>query len=135
MFLVTQLDHIRSILQSDADFRHALASETFVTSNEDILERVREYKSTYENHRILTVKDSDQDQQLIIDELKKQIHEFKEEANQRKNQLKEINLFLQSDIDNEEMQFNLIHSFLKSSNNFRLALSNKLSVANNNESI
>ncbi|CAF4124529.1 unnamed protein product [Rotaria sp. Silwood2] len=132
---VTQLDHIRSILQSDADFRHALASETFVTSNEDILERVREYKSTYENHRILTVKDSDQDQQLIIDELKKQIHEFKEEANQRKNQLKEINLFLQSDIDNEEMQFNLIHSFLKSSNNFRLALSNKLSVANNNESI
>ncbi|CAF3560109.1 unnamed protein product [Rotaria sp. Silwood1] len=132
---VTQLDHIRSILQSDAAFRHALASETLVTSNEDILQRVREYKLTYEKHPMLAEKDSNQDQQLIIDELTIQIQELKKEANQRKSQLKEITSFLQSDTDNEEIQFNLIHSFLQSSNNFSLTLSNKLSVENNNESI
>jgi hypothetical protein len=32
----------------------------------------------------------DQDQQLIIDELTKEINELKEEANHRKTQLKEI---------------------------------------------
>ncbi|CAF3710609.1 unnamed protein product [Rotaria sordida] len=132
---VTQLDRIRSILQSDVDFRRALASETLVTSNEDILQRIREYKSVYENHQILTEKYSNENQHLIIDELTKQIHELKEEGNQRKNQLKEISLFLESNTDNEEIQFNLIHSFLQSSNNFCLTLSNKLSVTNNHESI
>ncbi|CAF4127300.1 unnamed protein product, partial [Rotaria sordida] len=132
---VTQLDRIRSILQSDVDFRHALTSETLVTSNEDILQRIREYKSMYENHQILTEKYSNENQQLIIDELTKQIHELKEEGNQRKNQLKEISLFLESNTENEEIQYNLIHSFLQSSNNFCLTLSNKLSVTNNHESI
>ncbi|CAF5162320.1 unnamed protein product, partial [Rotaria sp. Silwood1] len=84
---------------------------------------------------MLAEKDSNQDQQLIIDELTIQIQELKKEANQRKSQLKEITSFLQSDTDNEEIQFNLIHSFLQSSNNFSLTLSNKLSVENNNESI
>ncbi len=64
------------IVKSNTDFQHALSSEISVTSNEDILQCVRDYKSSYEkfndNH-------TEQDQQLIIDELTTQINELKEE--------------------------------------------------------
>jgi len=81
-----------------------------------------------------------------------QINELKQEASHRKNQLKELTNFLESDNDDgmftyliclfnmknsfsEEAQFNLIRSFLESCTSFRLSLSNKLSVIDNNESI
>ncbi len=85
------------MLQSNVDFRHALTSETSATSNEDILQRLREYKSSYDTREVSNEKDLDQDQQLIIDELTKQINELKEEASQRKNQLQEITNSLKSD--------------------------------------
>jgi hypothetical protein len=115
------LDRIRAILQSNNDLQQTLTS---VTSNE---------------------KHFDQDQQLRIDELTKEINELKEEVNVRKNQLKEITKL---DIDDgklndnnqflndknpilDETQFNLIRSSL----DFRHALSNKFSIIDNDESI
>ncbi len=81
-----------------------------------------------------------------------QINELKEEANHRKNQLNELTNFLELDNHDgmfaylicsfnmknsfsEEVQFDLIRSFLQSCTSFRLSLSNKLSVLDNNESI
>jgi len=81
-----------------------------------------------------------------------QINELKEEASHRKAQLKELTNFLDSDNHDgmftylicsfdmkysfsEEVQFDLIRSFLQSCTSFRLSLSNKLSVIDNNESI
>jgi hypothetical protein len=80
------------------------------------------------------------------------MNELKEETSHRKDRLKEIANFLQSDLDDgksndtidslkiknsilEEAQLNLIHSSLQSSAELRLALSNKLSVVDNNEAI
>jgi hypothetical protein len=150
--LVTQLDRIRSMLQSNIDFQHALFAATSVTSTEDVLQRLREYKLNYENLQTSTEKHLDQDQQLIIDELTREINELKQEASHRRNQLKELTNFLESDNHDgmftcliclsdtknsfaEETQFNLIRSFLQSCTSFRLSLSNKLSVIDNNESI
>lgn len=91
------MDRIRHILQVDVDFRHALASETLVTSNDDILQRVREYKSIYENRQSST----DQNPQSIIDEFTKQIQELNEESIHQKQQLKALTLLvLDSNEDN-----------------------------------
>jgi hypothetical protein len=140
------------MLQSNIDFQHALFDETSVTSTEDVLQCLREYKLNYENLKISNEKHLDQDQQLIIDELTREINELKEEASHRKHQLKELTNSLEADNDDgmftylicsfdiknsfsEEAQFNLIRSFLQSCTTFRLTLSNKLSVIDNNESI
>ncbi|CAM4789639.1 unnamed protein product [Rotaria magnacalcarata] len=134
---VTQLDRIRSILQADADFRHELSAETSVTSNEDILRRIREYKSIYENYQPVTNENlnQDQDQQLRINELTRQIDELKEEMNQRKTQLTKITSLLELHTDNEKIILDLIYSSLKSTTDFSHALSNQLSVKNDSISM
>lgn len=85
------MNRIQSILQSNSDFRQSLVTETSATSNEEILERIREYKSAYEN--------------LIKHDLTQQVHELLEEANQRKNQLIKIASLLKSDIDDGKLQY------------------------------
>ncbi|CAM2697740.1 unnamed protein product [Rotaria socialis] len=132
---VTQLNRIRSILQADADFRHELSAETPVTSNEDILRYIREYKSIYENYQPVTNENLNQDQQLRINELTRQVDELKEEMNQRKAQLTKITSLLELDTDNEKIIFDLIYSSLKSTTDFSHALSNQLSVKNDSISM
>ncbi|CAM4853053.1 unnamed protein product [Rotaria socialis] len=132
---VTQLNRIRSILQADADFRHELSAETSVTSNEDILRYIREYKSIYENYQPVTNENLNQDRQLRINELTRQVDELKEEMNQRKAQLTKITSLLELDTDNEKIIFDLIYSSLKSTTDFSHALSNQLSVKNDSISM
>ncbi|CAF1103599.1 unnamed protein product [Adineta steineri] len=133
---VSQLNRIRTILQSNIDFQHAIFSEILVTSTDDALQRLHEYKLLNENNQISIEKDSIPNQQLTIDELTKEIQELKEDINERKIQLKEItNLLKLDNNDNEEIQYNLIYSFLRSLINFHQTLSNKLSVTDNNELI
>ncbi|CAF3945710.1 unnamed protein product [Adineta steineri] len=133
---VSQLNRIRTILQSNIDFQHAIFSEISVTSTDDALQRLHEYKLLNENNQISIEKDSIPNQQLTIDELTKEIQELKEDINERKIQLKEItNLLKLDNNDNEEIQYDLIYSFLQSLIYLHQTLSNKLSVSDNNEII
>ncbi|CAF4347645.1 unnamed protein product, partial [Adineta steineri] len=109
--------------------------EISVTSTDDALQRLHEYKLLNENNQISIEKDSIPNQQLTIDELTKEIQQLKEDINERKIQLKEITNLLKLDNDNEEIQYDLIYSFLQSLVNFHQTLSNKLSVTDNNEII
>lgn len=151
--LACQFNRIRSIIQDNVNFQHALAAETSVTSIEDILQRVREFKSAYETVQALNERNFDENQQLMIDELKTQIHELKEETNRRRKKLNAITMLLQmsdngihkslnyiAEIEkfflfSEEMQFDHIHTYIQSSVDFYSILSKKISVPNNYEAI
>ncbi|CAM4989548.1 unnamed protein product, partial [Rotaria socialis] len=74
------------------------------TSNEDILRYIREYKSIYENYQPVTNENLNQDRQLRINELTRQVDELKEEMNQRKAQLTKITSLLELDTDNVEIE-------------------------------
>jgi hypothetical protein len=125
------LNSIRSTLQANADFQQALSSETSGTSNEDILQYIREYKS---NHQTLVENHLAQDQELVINELK-------EEADQPQ----EITNLLE--LDNDDGKYDYINCYLRIKfflldktqvNLIHLSLdlfSEELSVANNIEAI
>ncbi|UJR14143.1 hypothetical protein I4U23_001137 [Adineta vaga] len=119
---VSTLDHLRLILQSNFDFQQTLLSEISVTSIEDILPRIHEYKSMSEKH-------SNQE------DLIKEIDELKQQVNQTKEQLSVLTNLLELDSTNEIVQINMIHSYLQSCIDFRENLSKKLSSTNDLESI
>lgn len=78
----SQLDRIQAVLQMNMNLQQTSVSENSDASNE---------------------KDFEQNQQLIIDELTQEIHDLKQEANQRKTQLKELTKFLESESDNGKL--------------------------------
>ena len=141
-------DRLRSILQSHADFHQTVSSELALTSHEDILQRLRENTTNGEDRDA----SSEEDLQLTIDTLTKQIEELKEEAFDRKNRLKEISQSLHSDSDDgnlsciinllkdlnlilENTQLDLIDSSLRSSAEFSENLAVELSLDNDCETI
>ena len=122
----TTHDRLRSILESLADVRQTVPSESALTSQED--------------------------SQSIVDALNKQIEDLKQEALDRKNRLNEISRTLHSDSEDgksirivnlrkiwtwflENMQLDLIDSSLRSSAKFSENLAVELSVDNDHGTI